>query len=87
MQHAFPPVRLCGWTAKLYFIHRVHGCEEDHRLWIAVDELDALGAINGLPDALARPLLLKSVTRTAEGFGGRPHSWLALSTPRNNCST
>lgn len=28
--------------------------EGDHRLWFAVDELDALGAINGLPDALTR---------------------------------
>ena len=28
--------------------------EGDHRLWFAVDELDALGAIDGLPDALAR---------------------------------
>ena len=26
--------------------------EGDHRLWFVVDELDALGAINGLPDAL-----------------------------------
>ena len=28
--------------------------EGDHRLWFVVDELDALGAINGLPDALTR---------------------------------
>ena len=28
--------------------------EGDHRIWFAVDELDALGAIDGLPDALAR---------------------------------
>jgi len=28
--------------------------EGDHRLWFAIDELDALGAIDGLPDALVR---------------------------------
>jgi hypothetical protein len=28
--------------------------EEDHHLWFVVDELDALGAIDGLKDALAR---------------------------------
>ena len=28
--------------------------EGDHRLWFVIDELDALGAIDGLPDALAR---------------------------------
>ena len=28
--------------------------EQDHRLWFVVDELDALGAIDGLKDALAR---------------------------------
>jgi type IV secretory pathway TraG/TraD family ATPase VirD4 len=28
--------------------------EGDHRIWFVVDELDALGVINGLPDALAR---------------------------------
>ena len=28
--------------------------EGDHRLWFVVDELGALGAINGLPDALTR---------------------------------
>ena len=35
--------------------------EGDHRLWFAVDELDALGAIYGLSDARARP----------RKFGGR----------------
>lgn len=28
--------------------------EGDHKLWFAIDELDALGAIDGLPDALVR---------------------------------
>jgi type IV secretory pathway TraG/TraD family ATPase VirD4 len=40
--------------------------EGDHRLWFAVDELDALGAIDGLPDALAR--LRKFGGRCALGF-------------------
>jgi hypothetical protein len=40
--------------------------EGDHRLWFAVDELDALGAIDGLSDALAR--LRKFGGRCALGF-------------------
>ncbi|MGH8322546.1 MAG: type IV secretion system DNA-binding domain-containing protein [Steroidobacteraceae bacterium] len=40
--------------------------EGDHRLWFAVDELDALGAIDGLPDALAR--LRKFGGRCVLGF-------------------
>ncbi|MGH8207876.1 MAG: type IV secretion system DNA-binding domain-containing protein, partial [Steroidobacteraceae bacterium] len=40
--------------------------EGDHRIWFAVDELDALGAIDGLPDALAR--LRKFGGRCALGF-------------------
>lgn len=40
--------------------------EGDSRLWFVVDELDALGAIDGLPDALAR--LRKFGGRCALGF-------------------
>jgi len=40
--------------------------EGDWRLWFVVDELDALGAIDGLPDALAR--LRKFGGRCALGF-------------------
>lgn len=40
--------------------------EGDARLWFVVDELDALGAIDGLPDALAR--LRKFGGRTILGF-------------------
>jgi len=40
--------------------------EGDHRLWFVVDELDALGAIDGLSDALAR--LRKYGGRTLLGF-------------------
>ena len=38
----------------------------DQRLWIVVDELDALGAIDGLKDALAR--LRKFGCRCVLGF-------------------
>lgn len=40
--------------------------EGDHRIWFAVDELDALGAIDGLSDALTR--LRKFGGRCALGF-------------------
>ena len=40
--------------------------ENDHRLWFVVDELDALGAIDGLKDALAR--LRKFGGRCVLGF-------------------
>ena len=40
--------------------------ERDHRLWFVVDELDALGAIDGLKDALAR--LRKFGGRCVLGF-------------------
>src|SRR6202167_2223359 len=40
--------------------------EADHRLCFAIDELDALGAIDGLPDALVR--LRRFGGRCALGF-------------------
>lgn len=40
--------------------------ESDHRLWLVIDELDALGAIDGLKDALAR--LRKFGGRCVLGF-------------------
>jgi type IV secretory pathway TraG/TraD family ATPase VirD4 len=51
--------------------------EGDHRLWFAVDELDALGAINGLPDALTRVrkfggrcvLGLQSIAQASTNYG------------------
>jgi hypothetical protein len=41
----------------------------------------------GCRTRLSRPLLLKSVTRTAEGFGRRADSWPDLSTQQYNFST
>jgi len=54
--------------------------EGDHRLWFAVDELDALGAIDGLPDALARlrkfggrcALGLQSIAQVSTTYGMGP---------------
>jgi type IV secretory pathway TraG/TraD family ATPase VirD4 len=40
--------------------------EKDHRIWFAIDELDALGAIDGLKDALVR--LRKFGGRVVLGF-------------------
>ena len=44
--------------------------EGDHRLWFVVDELDALGQIDGLKDALAR--LRKFGGRCVIGFQSKP---------------
>ncbi len=51
--------------------------ERDHRLWFVVDELDALGAIDGLKDALARlrkfggrcVLGMQSIAQVASTYG------------------
>jgi len=39
---------------RLAVFEAMNRSEEDHRLWFVMDELDALGAIDGLKDALAR---------------------------------
>ena len=44
--------------------------EDDHRIWFAVDELDAPGPINGLPDALTG--LRKCGRRCARAAVDRP---------------
>jgi type IV secretory pathway TraG/TraD family ATPase VirD4 len=54
--------------------------EGDARLWFAVDELDALGVINGLPDALTRlrkfggrcVLGLQSIAQASTHYGRGP---------------
>ena len=54
--------------------------EGDRRLWFAVDELDALGPINGLPDALTRlrkcggrcVLGLQSIAQASTHYGKGP---------------
>lgn len=56
---------ICTWMRLAIFQTMSLG-EADHRLWFAIDELDALGAIDALPDALAR--LRKFGGRCALGF-------------------
>ena len=46
---------------RLAIFEAMNGPEGDQRLWFVIDELDALGAIDGLKDALAR----------VRKFGGR----------------
>jgi type IV secretory pathway TraG/TraD family ATPase VirD4 len=51
---------------RLAIVETMSHPEEDHHLWFVVDELDALGAIDGLKDALAR--LRKFGGRCVLGF-------------------
>jgi type IV secretory pathway TraG/TraD family ATPase VirD4 len=51
---------------RLAIFEAMNGVEHDRRLWFVVDELDALGAIDGLKDALAR--LRKFGGRCVLGF-------------------
>jgi len=55
--------------------------EGDQRRWFTIDELDALGPIDGLKDALAR--LRKFGVRCILGF---PSEWrrVQLTTPRTS---
>lgn len=57
---------IAGWM-RLAIVEAMNGAEgRDQRLWFVVDELDALGAIDGLKDALAR--LRKFGGRCVLGF-------------------
>ncbi len=57
---------IAGWM-RLAIVEAMNGPEgRDQRLWFVVDELDALGAIDGLKDALAR--LRKFGGRCVLGF-------------------
>jgi type IV secretory pathway TraG/TraD family ATPase VirD4 len=51
---------------RLAIFEAMNGPEQDRRLWLIVDELDALGPIDGLKDALAR--LRKFGGRCVLGF-------------------
>ena len=51
---------------RLAIFEAMSGPEADQRLWFVIDELDALGAIDGLKDALAR--LRKFGGRCVVGF-------------------
>lgn len=52
---------LIATCLRLASFEAMNGAEGDQRLWFVIDELDALGAIDGLKDALAR----------VRKFGGR----------------
>jgi type IV secretory pathway TraG/TraD family ATPase VirD4 len=56
---------IATWVRLAIFEAMTHP-EEDQRLWFVIDELDALGAIDGLKDALAR--LRKFGGRCVIGF-------------------
>jgi type IV secretory pathway TraG/TraD family ATPase VirD4 len=56
---------ISAWL-RLAIFQTMSSGERDHRLWFCVDELDALGAIDGLKDALAR--LRKFGGRCVLGF-------------------
>jgi type IV secretory pathway TraG/TraD family ATPase VirD4 len=58
--------RLISTWMRLSIFEAMNGQEGDQRLWFIVDELDALGAIDGLKDALAR--LRKFGGRCVLGF-------------------
>jgi type IV secretory pathway TraG/TraD family ATPase VirD4 len=68
---------------RLAIFAAMHGEEgADQRLWFVIDELDALGAINGLKDALARLrkfggrccLGFQAVTQVSSTYGGDAHT-------------
>jgi len=56
---------ISAWM-RLAIFEAMNGGERDQRLWFVIDELDALGAIDGLKDALAR--LRKFGGRCVLGF-------------------
>ena len=56
---------ISAWM-RLAIFEAMNGGERDQRLWFIVDELDALGTIDGLKDALAR--LRKFGGRCVLGF-------------------
>ena len=56
---------ISAWM-RLSIFEAMNGGERDQRLWFIVDELDALGQIDGLKDALAR--LRKFGSRCVLGF-------------------
>jgi type IV secretory pathway TraG/TraD family ATPase VirD4 len=68
---------IAAWL-RLAIFEALSQTEGDHRLWFVIDELDALGAIDGLKDALARlrkfggrcVLSFQSLSQVAATYGG-----------------
>lgn len=69
--------RLISTWMRLAIFETLSGAEGDRRIWFVVDELDALGAIDGLKDALTRLrkfggrciLGLQSIAQVRGSFG------------------
>jgi type IV secretory pathway TraG/TraD family ATPase VirD4 len=67
---------ISAWM-RIAIFEALNGAEEDRRLWFVVDELDALGEIDGLKDALARlrkfggrcVLGLQSISQVSSTYG------------------
>jgi type IV secretory pathway TraG/TraD family ATPase VirD4 len=73
---------IAAWV-RLAIFEAMSGTEErDQRLWFVVDELDALGAIDGLKDALARlrkfggrcVLGFQSIAQVSNTYGADAHT-------------
>ena len=68
---------IAAWV-RLAIFEALSQTEGDHRLWFVIDELDALGAIDGLKDALARlrkfggrcVLSFQSLAQVSATYGG-----------------
>jgi type IV secretory pathway TraG/TraD family ATPase VirD4 len=74
---------IAAWIRLAIFEALSQAEDVDHRLWFVIDELDALGAIDGLKDALARlrkfggrcVLGFQSVAQVAQTYGqGEGHT-------------
>jgi type IV secretory pathway TraG/TraD family ATPase VirD4 len=69
---------IATWVRLAIFEGMMTRADEDQRLWFVVDELDSLGAIDGLKDALARlrkfggrcVLGFQSISQVSSAYGG-----------------
>jgi type IV secretory pathway TraG/TraD family ATPase VirD4 len=73
---------IAAWMRLAIFEAMNQSEDQDQRLWFVVDELDALGAIDGLKDALARlrkfgcrcVLGFQSISQVSNTYGGDAHN-------------
>jgi type IV secretory pathway TraG/TraD family ATPase VirD4 len=79
---------IATWV-RLAIFQALEGAQHDQRLWFVVDELDSLGAIDGLKDALARlrkfggrcVLGFQSIAQVSSTYGGEAQTLV------ENCAT